>query len=59
MEKQKSRKEILTEEINCITQSIEEARKLKKSCVKLRGKLVKLIIELDLLDNEQESKEFG
>jgi len=57
MENQKSRKEILMDEITHLTRLIEESRRSKRSCVKLREKLVKLILELDSLGKEQEQQQ--
>jgi len=52
---QKSRKEILTEEINLLTKLIEEARKNKKRTLdKYRKQLTNLILELDALGKDSE-----
>lgn len=57
MENQKSRKEILMDEITHLTRLIEESRRSKRSCVKLRERLVNLILELDSLGKEQEQQQ--
>lgn len=54
MEKQKSRKEILMEEITLLTQSIDAGRRLGKKVTKLREQLIKLILELDSLGKDEE-----
>jgi len=55
MEDQKSRKEILLEEISELTRQIEDARKSRKSITKLRERLIKLILELDSLGKDEDS----
>ena len=55
MEKQKSRKEILLEQINELMQQKEAARKSKKSISKFQASLIKLILELDSLGKDEES----
>ena len=57
MENQKSRKEILMDEITHLTRLIEESRRSKRSCAKLRERLVNLILELDSLGKEQEQQQ--
>lgn len=54
MEKQKSRKEILMEEVMFLTQAIEAARRSGKTSAKLREQLIKLILELDSLGKDEE-----
>jgi hypothetical protein len=54
MEKQKTKKELLTEEIEELTRLIEEARKNKKSSSKYKKRLIELIIELDGLEQDKE-----
>jgi len=53
MENEKPRKEILLEEIKELTAEIELARKARKSSIKIRERLIKLIIELDSLGKEE------
>ena len=55
MEDQKSRKEVLLEEINELTRQIENARKSRKSSTKLRSLLVELVVELDSLGKDEET----
>lgn len=54
MERKKSKKEILTEEIDYLLEMIEKARIDRKDCSKFRKRLIELIIELDLLTPEKE-----
>jgi hypothetical protein len=54
MEKPKTKKELLTEEIEELTRLIEEARKNKKSSSKYKKRLIELIIELDGLEQDKE-----
>lgn len=54
MENCKTRKEILSEDITALNHAIEAARKSRKSIVKLREQLVKLILELDSLGKDEE-----
>lgn len=52
---QKSRKDILTEEIDALTKLIEDARKNKKKILsKYREQLTNLILELDALGKDDE-----
>lgn len=55
MENQKSRKEILLEQISELMQQKEDARKSKKSISKFQAALIKLILELDSLGKDEES----
>jgi translation initiation factor 2B subunit (eIF-2B alpha/beta/delta family) len=57
MENQKTRKEILMDEITHLIRLIEESRRSKRSCMKLRERLVNLILELDSLGKEQEQQQ--
>jgi len=54
MKKPKTKKELLTEEIEELTLLIEEARKNKKSSSKYKKRLIELIIELDGLEQDKE-----
>jgi hypothetical protein len=56
MEKPKTKKELLTEEIEELTRLIEEARKNKKSSSKYKKRLIEMIIELDGLEQDKEYK---
>jgi hypothetical protein len=56
MEKPKTKKELLTDEIEELTRLIEEARKNKKSSSKYKKRLIELIIELDGLEQDKEYK---
>ncbi len=55
--KQKSRKEILIEEIDELNHLIEDYRRLKKDCSRLRHELIQLIMELDSLEQDNEYEE--
>jgi hypothetical protein len=54
MGEQKTRKEILLEEINELNHQIEEYRRSRKDCSQLRKKLIQLIVELDGLGQDKE-----
>jgi hypothetical protein len=56
MGEQKTRKEILLEEISELNRKLEEHRKTKKNCSQLRKELIKLILELDNLEQDKEYK---
>lgn len=54
MEKKKTKKEILTDEMNELISLIEETRKNRKSAAKYKKRLVELIIELDNLEKDKD-----
>ena len=54
MNEQKSKKEILLEEINELNHRIEDHRKIGKNYSRLRYELIQLIIELDNLEKDKE-----
>lgn len=57
MSEQKTRKEILLEEISELNRKLDEHRKTKKNCSQLRKELIKLILELDNLEQDKEYKD--
>jgi len=52
--KPKTKKEILVEETKEIECQIEKCRLAKKNCSKLKSELVRLIIELDSVEQDNE-----
>jgi len=54
MEKPKTKKDLLAEEIEGLAKLIEESRKKRKDSSKYKKRLVELIIELDGLEQDKE-----